>query len=107
MEEKQQTGQLHIPLMIRDVIRNLWLVVMAGIIAAIGVFAYGNLLHTPQYTSEVTFAISPKSSASYVGFYYSLNTANEMAKEGYSRKEILSYFYEGCEIQEVADIVNK
>lgn len=80
MKAKEQTGQLHIPLMIRDVIRNLWLVVMAGIIAAIGVFAYGNLLHTPQYTSEVTFAISPKSSASYVGFYSSLNTANEMAE---------------------------
>ena len=79
MKETEQIRQLHIPLMIRDVLRNFWLVVLAGIIAAIGVFAYGNLAHTLQYTSECTFAVSPKSSGSYVGFYSSLNTANEMA----------------------------
>lgn len=72
--------QLHIPLILRDVTRNFWLVILAGIIAAIGVFAYGSLLHTPEYTSAVTFSISPKSSGSYVGFYSSLNTANEMAE---------------------------
>ena len=76
----KQLKQLHIPLLIRDVIRNIWLVVLAGIIAAVGVFAYGNLLHTPNYTSVVTFSISPKSSGSYVGFYSSLNTATEMAE---------------------------
>ena len=41
------------------------------------------------------------------GIGLSQNTANKMAKEGDTAKEILSYFYEECEIQEVADIVNK
>lgn len=41
------------------------------------------------------------------GIGLSQNTANEMAKEGYSRKEILSYFYEGCEMKEVSDFVKK
>ena len=80
MKEKFSQGQLHIPLLIRDVARNFWLVIMAGIIATIGVFAYVHLMFTPEYTSEVTFSISPKSSGSYVGFYSSLNTANEMAE---------------------------
>lgn len=41
------------------------------------------------------------------GIGLSQNTANKMAEDGDNAKEILSYFYEGCEIQEVADIVNK
>ena len=79
-KQTDQQKQLHIPLICRDIIRNGWLVILAGIIAAVGVFAYGNLLHKPEYTSVVTFSISPKSSGSYVGFYSSLNTATEMAE---------------------------
>lgn len=41
------------------------------------------------------------------GIGLSQNTANKMAEEGKSAKEILQYFYEGCQIQEIADIVNK
>ena len=32
-------------------------------------------------------------------------TANEMAKEGKSYKEILQFFYEGTEMKEVAEIL--
>ena len=39
------------------------------------------------------------------GLGLSQYTANEMAKEGKSYKEILDYFYEGIEIQEVAEIL--
>lgn len=41
------------------------------------------------------------------GIGLSQNTANKMAEDGKSAEEILQYFYEGCEIQEIADIVNK
>lgn len=41
------------------------------------------------------------------GIGLSQNTANKMAESGKSAKEILEYFYEGCVIKEVADVVNK
>ena len=75
-----QSEQLHIPLILRDLWRNVWLILMAGLIGFMGVFIYAGLLHTPQYTSAVTFAVSPKNNGSYVGFYTSLNTATEMAE---------------------------
>lgn len=39
------------------------------------------------------------------GIGLSQYTANKMAEEGKSYEEILSFFYEGCELQEVADLV--
>ena len=41
------------------------------------------------------------------GIGLSQNTANKMAEKGESAEEILKYFYEGCEIQEVTDMVVK
>ena len=41
------------------------------------------------------------------GIGLSQNTANKMAENGKTAEEILKYFYEGCEIKEVADVVNK
>lgn len=41
------------------------------------------------------------------GIGLSQNTANRMAEEGKQADEILQFFFEGCEIQEIADIVNK
>ena len=71
-------GELHIPIILRDILRNLWVSVLAAAIICMGVYVYGNQFHQPEYTSEVTFSVSPKSNGSYVGFYSSLNTANEM-----------------------------
>jgi stage II sporulation protein D len=39
------------------------------------------------------------------GIGLSQNTANKMAEKGDAAEEILNYFYEGCEIKEVADYV--
>ena len=39
------------------------------------------------------------------GIGLSQNTANKMAGEGKSFEEILKYFYDGCEIKEIADVV--
>ena len=41
------------------------------------------------------------------GIGLSQNTAKKMAEDGKNALEILEYFYEGCEIKEVADVVNK
>lgn len=78
--ETKQNRQLHWPLMLRDLWRNAWLIVLAGVIGVLSVFAYTGLLHTPEYTSTVTFAVSPKNNGSYVGFYSALSTAGEMAE---------------------------
>ncbi len=82
MKEKKQNAstQLHMPLIIRDLIRNIWLVILAGVIAVMGVVCYSKLLYKPEYTTTATFAISPRSNGSYVGFYTSLRTASEMAE---------------------------
>ena len=82
MEKEKQfpLRQFHIPLILRDLWRNLWLILIAGVIGFMGVFIYAGLVHTPKYTSTVTFAVSPKTNGSYVGFYTSLHTATEMAE---------------------------
>lgn len=71
--------ELHIPIILLDILKNAWLVVLAILSVCIGVFAYGNLAHQNVYATEATFAVSPQSNGAYVGFYSSLNTANEMA----------------------------
>ena len=81
MKEKETPiKQMHIPLLLRDLLRNWLLILLAGLIGFMGVFIYAGLFHTPMYTSTVTFAVYPKSNGSYVGFYNSLHTANEMAQ---------------------------
>ena len=70
--------EIHIPNVFLDIIKNAWLVLLAAIIAWISVFAYANLGHKPSYTTEVNFVVSPRSNGSYVGFYSSMSTANEM-----------------------------
>ncbi|MBO5868067.1 MAG: P-loop NTPase [Oscillospiraceae bacterium] len=71
--------ELHIPIILLDILKNIWLAVMAVLIACVGVFAYANMAYQPVYTTEVTFVVSPRSNGSYVGFYSSLSTTTEMA----------------------------
>ena len=81
MEKKKSffLDEVHIPLILLDILKNAWLVLLAVISVYIGVFAYGNLAHQNLYATETTFVVSPQSNGSYVGFYSSLSTANEMA----------------------------
>lgn len=72
--------EIHVRIIILDILKNIWLALLAAIIGCISVFAYANLLHTPTYQSEITFAVSPRSNGSYVGFYSSLSTAAEMTE---------------------------
>ena len=71
--------EIHIPIIIKDILKNIWLVVLAAVVMCIGVFVYENLAYQPTYTTETTFVVSPRSNGSYVGFYSSLSTAEEMA----------------------------
>ena len=81
MEKKvQNIKQLHIPLILRDLWRNVWLIVLAAAIGCMGLFIYNARFHQPEYESTVTLAVSPRANGSYIGFYSSLRTANEMAE---------------------------
>lgn len=81
MEKKElfYMDEIHVPIILLDILKNAWLAVLAAISVCIGVFGYSHFLHQPVYTTEATFVVSPRSNGSYVGFYSSLSTANEMA----------------------------
>ena len=71
--------ELHIPIIVLDILKNAWLAILAAAAVCIGVFTYANMMHQPVYSTEATFVVSPRSNGSYVGFYDSLSTANKMA----------------------------
>lgn len=71
--------ELHIPIIVLDILKNAWLAILAAAVACIGVFTYATTMHQPVYTTDATFVVSPRSNSSYVGFYDSLSTANKMA----------------------------
>ena len=81
MEKKKffYTDEIHVPILLLDILKNGWLAILAAISVCIGIFAYGTFYHQPVYKTEATFVVSPRSNGSYVGFYSSLSTANEMA----------------------------
>lgn len=81
MEKKTlfHMDDIHVPIILLDILKNGWLAILAAISVCIGIFAYSTFYHQPVYTTEATFVVSPRSNGSYVGFYSSLSTANEMA----------------------------
>lgn len=72
--------ELHVPLILLDILKNAWLAILAAISVCIAIFSYKNLVYQPAYTAEATFVVSPRSNGSYVSFYSSMSTANEMAE---------------------------
>ena len=82
MKEKKlfNFNELHLPIIFKDILLNFWVVILAMATACMGIFTYDKMIYEPQYISEATFVVSPRSNGSYVGFYASLNTANEMAE---------------------------
>lgn len=82
MKKKQlfYADELNVRIVISDVLKNIWLAVLAAIIVCIGVFSYSKVFYKNTYTTEATFVVSPRSNGSYIGFYSSISTANEMAE---------------------------
>lgn len=61
----------------RDVIRNFWVVVLAGIIAFLGIYIAERSVYSPEYTSTATLVIRAKTGSS--GVYTNLEASAEMA----------------------------
>ena len=61
----------------RDVIRNFWAVILAGVIAFLGIYIAERSVYTPEYESKATVVVRAKSATS--GAYTNLAASTEMA----------------------------
>lgn len=84
MEEKNTaymndaaSAQLHPVLLIREILKKLWAVIMVAIIAGSLAYVGASLLYTPQYQTKTTFVVSVRDGSGTV--YSNLNAAKSMA----------------------------
>ena len=84
MEEKKTSyvnnpadGELHPVLLVREIFRKLWAIVMVAVIAASLAYVGASLLYKPQYQTRTTFVVSVRDGSSTV--YSNLNAAKSMA----------------------------
>ncbi|MBE6802083.1 MAG: polysaccharide biosynthesis tyrosine autokinase [Ruminococcaceae bacterium] len=61
----------------RDAIHNFWAVILAGIIAFLGIYIAENSVYTPEYKSEATLVVRAKAASSLA--YNNLSASSEMA----------------------------
>lgn len=65
--------------LIRDVILNLWTVVLAGLIGFMGVGIYSRSVYRPEYTSSATLIANIRNTSSY-STYANVSVSSEMAE---------------------------
>ena len=70
--------EINIKSIIRDVFRNCWMIVLAGISAILLVSGYQNIIYEAEYTSRATLVVSAKGSGT-TSSYANLTTTSEMA----------------------------
>lgn len=58
----------------KDVIRNIWVVILSGLIGAMGMYIVSHSIYEPEYTAKATLAVNAASSS-----YSQLATSNEIA----------------------------
>lgn len=63
--------------LIKDLIRNVWIVVLAAVIAYMGIQVYEKSIYTPTFTSKAILVVRAKVGSS--GVYSSLASSSEMA----------------------------
>ena len=71
--------EISIKSIIRDVIYNFWMILVAGISAVLLVSGYQNIIYQAEYTSRATLVISAKGSGT-TSSYANLTTTSEMAE---------------------------
>ncbi len=64
--------------LLRDLLHNLWVIVLAGLIGLMAVFIHNHSVYTPQYTSTATLLVNVKTGASQA--YTTLSASSEMAR---------------------------
>ncbi|MBE6569647.1 MAG: hypothetical protein E7658_05465 [Ruminococcaceae bacterium] len=80
MNQSQKKYGIHIEpfSVLRDVFRNLWVIVLAALIGYMSVSIWNGSMYTPMYTSTATLLVNLKNSAAYS--YTNLSSSSEMAK---------------------------
>ena len=63
--------------LIRDLIRNIWAIILAAIIAWMGINVFEKSVYTPTYTSSAVLVVRSKAGTS--GMYSNLSASSEMA----------------------------
>lgn len=63
--------------LIRDLIRNVWIIILAAVIAYMGIQVYEKSIYTPTYTSKAILVVRAKVGSS--GIYSNLASSSEMA----------------------------
>ncbi len=63
--------------LIKDLVRNFWAVILAAVIAWMGISVYEKSVYTPTYTSSAVLVVRSKSGTN--GMYSSLSASSEMA----------------------------
>ncbi|MBQ8184045.1 MAG: AAA family ATPase [Clostridia bacterium] len=61
----------------RDVIRNFWAIILAGIIAFLGIYVAEHSVYSPEYESSATLVVRSKAASSLA--YTNLSASSEMA----------------------------
>ena len=64
--------------LLKDAIRNFWTVILAGIIAFLGLYVAEHSVYKPEYKSEATLVVRAKAASSLA--YTNLSASSEMAK---------------------------
>ena len=62
MEENKITLEWHS--ILKDVIRNAWIIVLAILIGLMGIFIVTNSVYSPEYTSTATIVVNAKGNSS-------------------------------------------
>lgn len=63
--------------LIKDLVRNVWIIILAALIAYMGIQVYEKSIYTPTYTSKAILVVRAKVGSS--GVYSNLSSSSEMA----------------------------
>ena len=74
--ENQDKLYINLFSIVRDIVRNCWVIVAAVLIGGLLAYSAIQLTYVPEYTSSFTLAVSTKTSSDV---YQNLNIASEMA----------------------------
>ncbi len=80
MNEMQNRSKIHIEpySILRDIVKNLWVIVLAALIGLMSVSIWNDSMYTPMYTSTATLLVNLRNSAAYS--YTNLSSSSEMAR---------------------------
>ena len=78
MNSSREVQQLDLYTLLRDILKNIWTVILAALIGLMSIYIWNRGVYVPQYTSTATLLVNIKNSASYS--YTSLSASSEIAQ---------------------------